>query len=446
LHGVGYLSAIARSGRWIADRLDESGGTVQAGGVKRFLRVDDRWPWGSLWRSEPWGPGHPLEGVPTDEPLGLGWSGWRALAEFLELPLAEVEAAVGTALTPSVPVAAGQEPTGGDETQASPDEQNQPGEEETVETEEEEPLLATLVEGHVTLRKVDVDTGALPLPERFEWLAHGGLVTVRVSHTGDIDADQASQSVQGTPEGVVRLENLDWPIDFFPGIRLHLAAFDSGRTLFVATRPLGPGAAYPFQYDPAITGKAPHGGELTLVAIALSRLIRHGRKASDGTRRATAREIAAFCFGPGVPRVLVVAVGKALDERVAAARLKVAGSEYCWAPGMRLRPRRSEPTGWEAGPVRREVVRVHWVPGFLRQLPWGWTPGAAQLALYAEHRAEGLVRGPEVLPPGVTYVQGHERGARQVAFIEALRHAVSEVEGRSPGNDELKGLFEEWTA
>lgn len=406
LRGLDYLRVMVRTGRWLADRLDDTGGVVEARGAKRVVRVDDRWAWGSLWRSDPWGPGHPLTGIPADEPLGIGWWGWRALGEFIEAPVEEVVAAVNAALAPRTPDAAEEvEPASEEPTIPQPEAEQQtpPGaEEENGDGSEEElrDIVTTMVEGHTTLRQVDLDTMAMPLPDRFGWLADGAAVTVRISHSGELDADLVLQTAKSVCDGVRRLETVEWPLDFFPGIRLHLSTFTGGRTLFAATLPLGDDSPYPFAFDPAIVGHPGGNGELTIAAISVSRLRRHGRVASDGTRRATATEIATFCFGPDRPAPLVAAVAAALDERVTAGWLNLIGSEYAWSPGQRPPPRRSAPTGWETDPVRREQVREHWVPPFLRHLHPGWNPRPEQLAQYAEDRAAGFIRGPALLPPG----------------------------------------------
>lgn len=442
LAGLDFLRVVARTGRWLADRLDESGGVVDVRGAKRLMRLDDRWPWGGLWRSDPFGPGHPLVGIPADEPFGIGWWGWRPLAEFLEVPLDQVAGAVDAALAPEPPPgpqADGQtasgEPGSADLAGGGPEPDD--------EGEQEPDVTSTMLEGHATLRQVDLDTMALPLPDRFAWMADGGEVTVRLSHTGDLDADLVAQTAKAVADGGIRrLEAVEWPLDFFPGIRLHLAAFADARTLFAATVPLGDDAPYPYAFDPAVVGRPAGDGELTLAAVAVSRLRRHGRVASDGTRRATATEIATACFGPEPPSELVLAVAAALDERVAAGRLGLVGSEYTWSASRRSVPRRSAPTGWEGVPVRREQVREHWVPPFLRRLPPGWTPRPEQLALYAQDLASGLIRGPAVLPAGTTYVRGHQRGRHLEVVTAALQMVIDAETGRSPHPGELEELYE----
>ena len=442
LSGLDYLRVTARTGRWMADRIDGRGGVIDARGGRRLLRVDDTWPWGGLWRSEPWGPGHPLAGVPADEPLRIGSRGWVPLAGYLELPLAEVTAAVDAArAAPSVP----DEPDEPDESESTTapdtiDEDADDGPDVPL----NDDVAGTVVEGHATLRQVDVDSGTLPLDQRFAWLADGGPVTIRLSHEGDIDPDQRSQMAKGGE--AMRLEGIDWPPDFFGGIRLHVSAITDGRVLFAATLALGDvgDSPYAFQFDPAVIGRASPDTELTLAAVAVSALIRHGRIASDGTRRATAADISAACFGPGAPDALISAITGALGAVVATGRLVMIGSEYAWSRSMRPPPRRSAPTGWDPTPVRREAVRVHYVPGFLRRLHPGWRPSASQLALYGAHRAAGVMHGPEILPPGYTYVPGHQRGSRESVITATLRAVVSDSDGRSPAPDELEELVEQW--
>jgi hypothetical protein len=458
LRGLDYLRVVARTGRWLADRLDETGGIVDARGVERLLRVDDLWPWGGLWRSDPYGPRHPLIGIPTDEPFGIGWWGWRPLAEYLELTLEDVTTAVAAALAaPTTPPddAPGEEKAEQaaaeeEERQAQPADAEEPAPiDEPGNEEREEPadIASTMVQAITTLRQVDLDTMALPLPDRFGWLANGEAVTVRINHPGDLDTDLVVQTAKGALDGGLRrLEPVEWPLDFFPGIRLHLASFTGARTLFAMTVPLGDHGPYPYAFDPAVVGRPASDGELTLAAVAVSRLRRHGRLASDGTRRATANEIATFCFGPDRPTEFVAALTSALDELVTAGRLRLVGSEYTWSASGRPPPRRSAPTGWEAVPVRREQVREHWVPPFLRRLHPGWRPRPEQLALYAEDLAAKVVRGPVVLPPGVTYVRGHPRGKHREVLAAAIRMVVTADTGRAPNPGELDELYDDWGA
>jgi hypothetical protein len=436
LDGFGYLRVVARTSRWLADYVDDHRSVIGARGQTRLLRVDDTWPWGGLWRSEPWGPGHPLTGVPADEPLWIGSRGWGPLAEYLEIPLAEIEASVERALRAP-------------EEESGPPREEGPGEEEVGEEgeqQEERPdddLVSSVVEGHATLRQVDVDSGTLPVPEHFSWLCDTNPVKVVLSHEGEIDPDQRSQTAKSVQSQ--RLQGLDWPPDFFGGIRLHLSAITGGRVLFAATLALDDtDSGYMFGFDPSVVGRPSPGTELTLAAVAVAALHRHGRTATDDTRRATAKEIGAFCFGPDAPLPLVAALASALDAVVAAGRLKTAGSEYVWSPSSRPPPRRCAPTGWTTTRVSREAVRRHFVPGFLRRLHPGWHASAAQLALYTEHRAQRLISGPAVLPPGVTYVPGHQRGKRDSVIGDMLRQVVSDAEERPPEPEELEDLLEEW--
>ncbi|HMC40513.1 MAG TPA: hypothetical protein VKI19_12680 [Acidimicrobiales bacterium] len=446
LAGLDYLRVLTRTGRWLADRLDDAGGVVTVRGERRLLRVDDTWPWGGLWRSEPWGPGHPLTGVPADEPLRIGWRGWEPLAEYLGMPLAEVVAAVEAALTPSA-VGIDEEPRGAEEPAAAANADDEGTDDEDSDDGDERPdddVAATLIEGHATLRQVDVDTGTLPLAERFGWLADGNPVSILLSHQGDIDDDQISQNAKAA--GAARLEGLDWPVDFFGGIRMHVSAISGGRVLFAATLPLPDigDSPFAFAFDPGVVGRPSGDVELTLAAVAVAALRRHGRTASDGTRRATAAEISGFCFGPARPAALIDAVAGALDVVVAAGRLAVIGTEYTWSPSLRPAPRRSAPTGWVTTRLRRDEVRVHMVPAVLRHLHPGWNASPGQLALYSKDRTAGLVFGPETLPPGVTYVPTYRRGSRDSVITETLRQVVSALDGQPPASDELQELFEEW--
>ena len=471
--GVGYLKVVATTSRWIADHIDELGGVVTSHGNHRLLRVDDTWTWGGLWRSEPWGPGHPLTDVPPDEPLRIGSRGYGALAEFLEEPLADILAPIEAATAPPSPeaVAEPDEEPVEDESQSLEDDDRRSAEEDDAgdtsedagsddggepEEEPEPDLEATLVSASVTLRQADLNEGTLPLPGQMEWLKSHDSVAVKLSHEGDLDSDQADQEAKPDPQ-VARLARLDWPLDFFAGIRLNLTAIAGGRVVFATTTVLEEpvevdGYPFPlgFAFDPAVVGRDCPAPEPTLVDIAVRALSRHGRLASDNTRRASASDVTRFCFGPSCPPQLLSTITEILYGLVDSGRLTLIGSQYTWSPHSRG-PRRREilPTSWE--PVvrlRAGAVRQHWVQGFLRLLPLGWSASEQAGQLYQDARAAGAIPlwYPPELPDGYTYVSGHERGQRRGAYYEALHMIVSEGDGRSPGRVEMEQLAEEWEA
>jgi hypothetical protein len=446
---TGYLRVVATTSRWMADELADRGGVVTTNSGRWHLRADDRWPWGGVWRTQRTLAGHPLLNVPVDVPLAVGARGWADLAEYLGVEIADVEAAVADAEAsaaeppdehPGEEQAPAEKPPEENLAQGSSEEEGEAVEPDDVET--------TLIGALVTLRQVDIDDGTLAIPESCGWLLDGAPVTVVVSHAGDIDDDQRSQDAKAAADGGPRLEGLWWPMDFFGGIRLHLGVFASGRIVFGATQPLDEpvvvdGVEYRFAFDPAVVGATYHTVAVTLSAIAVAALARHGRVAADNTRRATAGEVSVFCYGPGRPDPLIAAVRNALDEAVDARRITLAGSEYVWSPRAARPPRRSAPLGWERHPVERAAVRAHWVPGFIRWLPPGWRASEEKKRSYRLARAERRVIGPPQLPDGATWVEGHERGSRSSAYTAALYGVIS-FDGREPDVAEQAALAEDW--
>ena len=67
-YGKNWLMVTAASSRWLADAAGVGHGVVSASGQRRYLRVDDRWPWGGAWMSSPPpGPDSVLWSWPIDE-------------------------------------------------------------------------------------------------------------------------------------------------------------------------------------------------------------------------------------------------------------------------------------------------------------------------------------------------------------------------------------------
>ncbi|HET9127046.1 MAG TPA: hypothetical protein VFN73_03125 [Propionibacteriaceae bacterium] len=455
LAGVGFVRQVVRANRWLADRVEDCGRIVSVGGRKVAVRIDDLFPYGGLWRAEPVVADHPLLDVPVDVPLALGGRGIDALADWLGISVEEVlariaaaEAAAATSYDDTGPGREGEE-------------DDQQPEEELEDPRPLEDLNATLLSATVTVRALDIDNATLRLPEGWGWLS--GEVTVMLSHAGEIDDDQLTQPA-GCAEEVVA--PLSWPLDFFPGIRLHLSVFASGSTIFASTVPLVPPVdGYDFVFDPSVVGRPPAGGcrshhgdgtagdasgeragGIPLVDVLVGLLARRGRRASDGTRRATARELAILCFGPERPSGAEEVLVAALEPAVASGRLVLAGSEYIYESWRAGRPGRAPgPSGWgRREHLARAAVAAH-VPGFVRRLAPGFTASAEKRASYAQARAEGLILfGPEVLPDGHTWVRPHERGGASDAYAGALTGIVSTISGRSPEADDLAAMRAAW--
>lgn len=440
LDGLGYLKVVARSSRWLADYMDDSKGVVSTASGERILRLDDAWAWGGLWRSEASIAGHPLLGVPADEPFGIGSFGLGPLAEFLELPLEEVEArAAGEFLAPS------KGPLAEDEG-VVPEEPEDPAQPLS-----EEDLDATYQDAYVTLRAADIAAGTLPLSGRFPWLSENDKVTVVLRHDGDIEAEQVSQPGALLEDEHVRRIRVDygWPIDFFIGIRVHLTTMVGKTTLFASTIQLADpvvhdGILYRFAFDESISGQPCLEGEITLSRLLVRLLARRGHERADETRRATARELRDWAFGPDVEEVLT-AVKAALDAACEDGRLGLYGSEYTWSKIPRVVPRQIAPRGWERRAVRGYEVRAHWVVGFIRYLPTGYRASAIAQERYAEVRSMGLIDDVgERLPEGVTFVVGHERGIGRGAYLQVLQDSVSGPTQLPLSTQEAEDIADEW--
>ncbi len=427
----------------------------------RYVRVDDRWPWGGAWMaSPPPGPDSILWSWPVDEPLWLGRPGIDEFAELWALEptvdeLPEISAAnhkVGSdgagesndIAEPSDETGEGDGSTAGEyrhdgvsdggpeagterdtvDSDASPDPSDSIGSDEPSvpepadgtagHVERNDQIADTYVEATVALRATDIDKATLKLPERFEWflgrIASSGEVFVRLSHDGDIDDDQRSQQLDAvTGESVVGPVN--WPLDFFPGIHLHVAAIPGMPTLYLSTRIADDGSG--FVADSAATSPS-NGRTVTLAGLAVDALRRVGRS-SYGSKRATGIQIAAALFGSDCPAVLCAAVIDALEVLYAAGRLAKPGTEYSITDTASDPTRtRFVPAGRQALAPTRHEVRAHVVPNFLRRLPSGHRASAAQEALYLREYGRALASG-------WTFVREHQRGEHVESYRSAHR-------------------------
>lgn len=451
-----WLKVTATSSRWLADTITNRNGVVAAGEHRRYLRIDDRWPWGGAWISSPVpGPDSILWSWPADEPL---WIGRQSVEDFEQLwaivhdtpdddtpddgidetDTTTVEPADDEAFDDTDDPVDNDHPAAGDTDSDTDDRPGTPGDQSAPEPADQDPepddepgapiadeapsdpepetreeeIADTYVEGTIVLRATDIDHGTLKLTERFYWflerLTNGFLVFVRLNHDGDIDDDQLRQQLDTCSDATAG--RLDWPIDFFPGIHLHVTGIPNLPTLFVSTRRNDDGTG--FIADPP-HGATPSGRHVTLAGLAIDALRRVGRS-SYGTKRASAVQIAAALFGSDCPDLLRQAVGHALDALCEASKLARLGTEYSIADTAPDPTRtRFVPAGRASYTPELRDVRAHIVPPFLRRLPPGWHASYAQ-----EHLYQSMYGRP--LPAGYTFVREHQRGEHASAWRSAL--------------------------
>lgn len=272
-------------------------------------------------------------------------------------------------------------------------------------------------------------------------LSPDGRIRLEIHHAGVvIDPSEEVQEVTlDLTEENGMLRDVQWPIDFFPGLRLWLQWPRGGTVLRLSTRELEEpvdidGRRITHEYDPQVLTRdgAPgstRGGDssagLDTRQLVLRAVRRFGLLTPDGhallDRDALPRGIHA---APPAPHQ-VTAVERAVEELLAERHLYPAvGSRG--ADGEPHHPaRQGEPrlplVGYAPRPIvvprpgakgiglPQDAGFEYAVHGFLRRLPAGREPSDTQRAAYRAHcRHAGKADGWE-LPRGYTYVTPHLR-------------------------------------
>lgn len=474
LQGVGYATVVTHASTIIGDyaRRDADPDTaLLPGGV--YLRVDDTWQHGGVWRAQR--PGVVSVDADVTEPLGLGW----------------LEASGRLDPQPEP------EPDPQPEPEPEPEPQPEPEPEPLAEPEDpaDEGLVLNVTDSQVmwtqTLRLAHLVDSYLPVPSKVAGLwssptadrpvstaddgtvssgASAGSVADRtemrmaVHHDGyDLDPDEASQAVTARVlEKAWSLTGMAWPLEFFPGLRLICTWQRGGRSVRVTSTLLDfpvtvDGDVIEHRYDPAILTRdnaGPEPGEGSWkgrrpggVAAAgaggtwPARVLRAVRRAGllDVHGRATLPQAATVSHACGDPANAAdtAACAAAVDELVAQGKLArmVAGLDVhhhwvtpcppgatvatvlVYAPAVVVSPvrRAGVPSVLQGlistrGLDPRKLLDVEVSP-HLRRLQPGHQASQAMRDAYREQRETYRLTGPAELPPDYTFVRSFHRGA-----------------------------------
>ncbi|MFF9504916.1 hypothetical protein [Streptomyces sp. NPDC014656] len=432
LTGTEYAVSVCRANLVVTDflRRDTDDGLREGSDVR--ITLDDSFESGAIWRSH-----HPgSEETDGTDPLIPAGRGWR------------------DAVNPPAPRA------------AEPAPRNVPREEEPADvpsadapladppfTDEEEiglrnylriddselcwqqPLrLAHLMEDRLPLNRMARSALASLGPE-------SGRVRLELHHAGvAIDpSEEVQEVVLDLAEETGTLRDVQWPIDFFPGLRLWLQWPRGGTVLRLSTRELEEpvdidGRLVTHEYDPQVLTRDGAPGSTrdgdTSAGLDIRRLVlravrRFGLLTPDGhallDRDALPRGIHAAAPAPHQITAVERAVEELLAERHLYAAVGSRGPDGEPHHPVRDGESRIPLVGYEPRPVvvPRPGPGAHGlpqgpgleyaVPGFLRRLPAGSEPSDVQRAAYRAHcRHAGKADGWE-LPRGYTFVTPHSR-------------------------------------
>ncbi|UNZ22184.1 hypothetical protein HC362_29340 [Streptomyces sp. 891-h] len=426
LTGVEYAVSVCRANLAVADfiRGDTDHG-LRAGADVR-ITLDDDFESGGIWRAH-----HPgSEEADDSNPLRPAGRGWHGAVQPPEPPLRSAfhEETEEERYLEAEPA------------DAPLQDSDRIGPPSYVRIDDSEicwqlPLrLAHLLEDRLPLRRMVRDglryLGLERVPARLE-LSHPG---------GELDPSEEAQEVLvDLTEGSGMLRNVQWPIDFFPGLCLYIQWPRGGTAFRVHTVELEDpveidGQLIAHRYAPAVlTREGAPGSDRdgdSSVGLDTRRLVlravrRFGRLTPDGhallDRSALPRGVYDTAPAPHQVTALEQAVEELLVERHLFPAVGSRGAD-----GEPHYPaREDEPTialiGYAPNPVMvprpgsgfgrpAQVGGVeHFVHGFLRRLPPNSEPTDAQRAAYREHcRHVGKADGWE-LPTGYTFVTAHFR-------------------------------------
>ncbi|MGW2799532.1 hypothetical protein [Streptomyces sp. NPDC001269] len=435
LTGVEYAVSVCRANLAVADfiRGDTDNGLRAESDVR--ITLDDNFENGGIWRSHH--PGTPEAG--DSHPLRPAGRGWRDTlhppaprpAEIIRQCVPQDELLEEQSEEHHVDVSPADAPLADGEQIGLPN---------YLKINDSEicwrlPLrLAHLMEDRLPLSGMVRDT-----------LAHLAMghasVRLEISHPGgDLDASEEVQEVAlDLTEEAGMLRNIQWPIDFFPGLYIHVQWPRGGSVFRLNTVELDEpldvdGILITHHYDPSVlTREAAPGSSrdgdssegLDTRRLVIRAVRRFGRLTPDGhallDRTALPRGIYDTTPAPQQVTELEHAVDELLAERhlYAATGSRGANGEphhpardgetlidlIGYAPNPVVVPRPGPSNGV---PTQPEGVE-HFVHGFLRRLPAGSNPTDTQRAAYRKHcRHVGKADGWE-LPPGYTFVTAHSR-------------------------------------
>ncbi|WP_116215985.1 hypothetical protein [Streptomyces olivoreticuli] len=426
LTGVEYAVSVCRANLAVTDfvRGDTDNGLRAETDVR--ITLDDEFESGGIWRSH-----HPgSEESDDSDPLSPAGRGWRDAAN------------------PSAPhgAAAAQ--------RALEEEQHVdalPVDTPLVDDEDIGPsnylrINDSEVSWQVPLRLVHIMDGRLPLDRMVrDGLAHLGResapVRLELTHPGgEIDASEEVQEVAlDLTEGTGMLREIQWPIDFFPGLRIHVQWPRGGTVFRLHTVELEApvdidGQLVAHRYDPSVLTREGAPGSsrdgdssagLDTRRLVLRAVRRFGRLTPDGHALLDRTALPRGIYDTTPASHQVTALEQAVDELVSERHLYAAtGSRGAdgephhpardgecpialvgYAPNPVVVPRPGQGTATPPQDKRTE----YFVHGFLRRLPRGRESTDEQRAAYREHcRHVGKADGWE-LPCGYTFVTAHSR-------------------------------------
>ncbi|CAL9292606.1 hypothetical protein [Streptomyces sp. SudanB52_2052] len=427
LTGVEYAVSVCRANLAVTDfvRGDTDNGLRSESDVR--ITLDDDFESGGIWRSH-----HPgSQEADAGDALSPAGRGWR------------------DTVNPRAPRAA-----------AIP-QQPEPEEEQYVDASPADPPLADDEEiglpnylrindsevcWQVPLRLAHLMEDRLPLSR----MVRDGLrylrmesvpVRLELSHPGGMldTSEEVQEVVLDLTEETGMLRKVQWPIDFFPGLRIHIQWPRGGRVFRLHTVELEEpvdvdGQLIMHRYDPSVLTREGAPGSsrdgdsssgLDTPRLVLRAVRRCGRLTPDGHALLDRSALPRSMYDTTPAPHQVTALEQAVDALLAERHLyEATGSRG--AEGEPHHPARDgEPPialigyapnpvvvplpGAGAGASRQSSGTEHFVHGFLRRLPAGWEPTDAQRAAYREHcRRVGKADGWE-LPHGYTFVTAHAR-------------------------------------
>ncbi|MER6148160.1 hypothetical protein [Streptomyces hirsutus] len=425
LAGVEYAASACRANLAVADFLrgDTDNGLRPVSDVR--ITLDDAFEGGGIWRSH-----HPgSDEADGSDPLVPAGRGWLDTENAAAAPTADAsDRAVEPEPEPEAPIAE----------QSVPD--------ESIGVAHYLRITDSEICWQVPLRLAHLMEDRFPLDQRvldgLDWLGTGTRpVRLELGHPGGtLDASEEVQEVTLDLAGETsQLRGIEWPIDFFPGLRIYVQWPRGGTVFRLSTAELEDpveidGELISHHYDPQVLTRdgAPGGnrdsdsssglGTRRLVLRAVRRL---GRLTPDGhallDRSALPAGFYASAPAPQQVTEIEAAVAELVDQRhlyEAVGSRGVDGQPHHparegeatipligYAPNPVVRPRPG--TGGHV-PVQAAGAE-HFVHGFLRRLPAGCMPTDVQRAAYRDHcRRVGKADGWD-LPRGYTFVAAHSR-------------------------------------
>ncbi|WP_406066212.1 hypothetical protein OG462_41690 [Streptomyces sp. NBC_01077] len=440
--GTEYAVSVCRANIAVTDflRSDTDDGLLTGSDVR--ITLDDSFENGGIWRSR-----HPgAEDVDGSDPLVPAGRGWRDTIDppaprTVEAPARtthenEEPSEVPTADIPPADVPLVDAPL----VDAPVTDQEDIGLTNYLRVNDSEicwqqPLrLAHLMEDRLPLSRMARDAlaypGSAPVTVRLE-IRHDGV---------EIDPSEEVQQVTlDVSDASGMLRGVQWPIDFFPGLRLYLQWPRGGAALRLSTVELEEpvdidGQLFTHRYDPQVMTRdgapgsardsdSPSG--LDDKQLVLRAVRRFGRLTDDGHALLDRDALPRAIYDTSPAPDQVTAVERALADLITEGLLYTdAGSRGAngephhpprdgeplillvgYAPAPVVVPRPASGGGGLPQGMGIEYV-VH---GFLRRLPQGREPSDAQRAAYrASCRRVGKADGWE-LPRGYTFVTSHVR-------------------------------------